>query len=125
MRRDRRLENDHRIVIGREEIFTGVTVMSSIVSSCPTCGQALTPGLGGYCPQCSPEFHPAPMAPPPQTGAKWLDLLWAFIVWGVSGGFLLLLEYSFRLALLATGRRIPDVQLTQGAVILSLALTFI
>jgi membrane protease YdiL (CAAX protease family) len=65
------------------------------------------------------------MAPPPQARAKWLDLLWAFIVWGVSGGFLLLLEYSFRLALLATGRRIPDVQITQGAVILSLALTFI
>jgi uncharacterized protein len=99
--------------------------MSSTVSSCPTCGQALTPELGGYCPQCSPEFHPDPMASPPHTGAKWLDLLWAFIVWGVSGGFLLLLEYSFRLALLATGRRIPDVQITQGSVILSLALTFI
>jgi hypothetical protein len=63
--------------------------------------------------------------PPPQSQAKWSDLLWAMIVWGVSGGFLLLMEYSFRLFLLATGRGIPDVQLTQFAVIFSLVVTFI
>ncbi|HEX5081647.1 MAG TPA: CPBP family intramembrane glutamic endopeptidase [Blastocatellia bacterium] len=70
-----------------------------------------------------PVAEPTPPAPPYE--ATRLDLLWAFIVWGVSGGFLLLLEYSFRLLLLLSGRGIPDVQLTQGAVILSLAVTFI
>jgi membrane protease YdiL (CAAX protease family) len=66
-----------------------------------------------------------PMPPAPPYEATRLDLLWAFIVWGVSGGFLLLLEYGFRLLLLLSGRGIPEVQLTQGAAILSLAVTFI
>jgi CAAX protease family protein len=66
-----------------------------------------------------------PTPPTPPYEATRLDLLWAFIVWGISGGFLLLLEYSFRLLLLLGGRGIPDVQLTQGAVILSLVVTFI
>jgi membrane protease YdiL (CAAX protease family) len=103
--------------------------MSSTVSSCPTCGQALTPGPGAYCTQCSPAYHPEPMAEPtppaPRYEAKPVDLLWAFIVWGISGGFLLLLEYGFRLLLLLSGRRIPEVQFTEGGVILSLAVTFI
>jgi uncharacterized protein len=98
--------------------------MSSTVFFCPTCGRELATEPGGQCPQCAPTFNPEPMTPP-QSGAKWSDLFWAMIVWGVSGGFLLLLEYGFRLFLLLSGRGIPDVQLTQGAVILSLAITFI
>jgi uncharacterized protein len=98
--------------------------MSSIISFCPTCGQALTPEPRGYCPQCSPTSHPEPI-PPPQSQAKWSDLFWAMIVWGVSGGFLLLLEYGYRLFLLATGGGIPDVQITRFAVIFSLVVTFI
>lgn len=98
--------------------------MSSIVSFCPTCGRELAPGPGGQCPQCLPTFQPEPTTPP-QSGAKWLDLLWAMIVWGVSGGFLLLLEYGFRSLYWLTDRRMPEANITQGVVILTLAFTFI
>lgn len=98
--------------------------MSSTVSFCPTCGQALAAGPGGYCPQCSPAFHPAPITPP-QSGAKWLDLLWALIVWGVSGGFLLILDYVFRFIYRQAYGELPEIQITRGAVILTLALTLV
>jgi membrane protease YdiL (CAAX protease family) len=100
--------------------------MSSTVYICPTCGQALATEPGAYCPQCSPAFHPEP--PPPQyepRQASWMDLFWAGIVWGVSGGFLLILNYGVLLAIWLAGGGMPDVQMTQGAVIFSLALTFV
>lgn len=98
--------------------------MSSTVSFCPTCGRALTAGPGAYCPQCSPAFHPEPTTPP-QSGAKWSDLLWAFVVWGVSGPFLLTLDYLFRFVLWLSNRSLPEVQLTQTAVIFLLAVTLV
>jgi uncharacterized protein len=50
-------------------------------------------------------------------------LLWALIVWGVSGGFLLILDSLFRLLLWLTNRSLPEVQLTRIAVIFTLAVT--
>jgi membrane protease YdiL (CAAX protease family) len=55
--------------------------------------------------------------------AKWSDLFWAFVVWGVSGGFLLILEYGFRFTFWLTNRHLPEVQITRGAAILSLTIT--
>lgn len=98
--------------------------MSSTVSFCPTCGQALATEPGGYCPQCSPAFRPE-RTPPPQPGAKWMDLFWALIVWGVSGGFALVLDFGLRYMLWLTDRRLPEVQVTQPAVIFMLMVTLI
>jgi membrane protease YdiL (CAAX protease family) len=122
MWRDRRFEDDHRFVVGREEIFIGVNAMSYIVSFCPTCGRTLAPGPGANCPQCAPAFHPEPMTPP-QSGAKWSDLLWALMVWGLSGGFLLIMENGLRLSYWLTNRSLPEFQITRDAVILSLGVT--
>jgi CAAX protease family protein len=97
--------------------------MSSTVYFCPTCGRALAAGPGERCPQCAPAFHPEPM--PPQFEAKWSDLLWAFVVWGVSGPFLLALDYLFRLILWLDNRSLPEIQITQTAVIITLAVTLV
>jgi uncharacterized protein len=93
--------------------------MSSTLSFCPTCGRALA---GGYCPQCAPAPHPEPITPP-QFGAKWSDLFWALVVWGVSGGFLLTLDYLFRSFYWLSNLPLPEIQLTRSAVILTLAVT--
>jgi uncharacterized protein len=100
--------------------------MSFIVSFCPTCGRALAsePEPGAYCPQCAPAFHPEPITPP-QFGARRVDLLWAFIVWGVSGGFLLTLDYLFRLILWLTNFSLPEAQITRRVVILTLSITLL
>jgi hypothetical protein len=54
-----------------------------------------------------------------------MDLFWALIVWGVSGGFALILDFGFRYLLWVTGRRMPEVQVTQQAVIFMLVATLI
>jgi uncharacterized protein len=97
--------------------------MSSTIYSCPTCGRALAAGTGERCPECAPTFHPEPTAT--QSVAKWSDLFWAFVVWGVSGGFLLILGYGFRLALWLANRPLPEIQITRREAILSLAVTLI
>jgi CAAX protease family protein len=98
--------------------------MSSTVYSCPTCGRALASGPGERCPQCAPTIHPEP-ATPPQSGAKWSDLLWAFVVWGVSGPFVLILDYILRFILWLKNRSLPEVQITRVAVIFFLAITLV
>jgi membrane protease YdiL (CAAX protease family) len=98
--------------------------MSSTVYFCSTCGRALTPGPGEDCPQCSPTFHPEPTAPP-QSGVKWSDLLWAFVVWGVSGPIVLIVDYLLRFILWLKNVSLPEVQITPFAVIFSLAITLV
>ena len=98
--------------------------MSSTVYFCPTCGRALASGPGESCPQCAPTFHPEPTAPP-QSGAKWSDLLWAFVVWGVSGPFVLILDYISRFILWLKNRSLPEVQITPFYVIFFLAITLV
>jgi membrane protease YdiL (CAAX protease family) len=95
--------------------------MSSTVYFCPTCGRALASGPGESCPQCAPAFHPEPT--PPQSAAKWSDLLLAFVVWGVSGPFVLILDYLIRSIYWLNNSSLPEVQITPFAVIFSLAIT--
>lgn len=57
--------------------------------------------------------------------AKWSDLLWAFVVWGVSGPILLILDYLVRFILWLKNRSLPEVQITQVAVIFLLAITLV
>jgi CAAX protease family protein len=63
--------------------------------------------------------------PTPQSGAKWSDLLWAFVVWGVSGPFLLIIDYLLRFILWLKNISLPEVQITPFAVISSLAITLV
>jgi uncharacterized protein len=97
--------------------------MSSTVYFCPTCGRALASGPGERCPQCAPAFHPEPTTT--QSVAKWSDLLWAFLVWGVSGPFVLMLDYLFRFILWLSNSSPPELQITPFAVKLSLAITLV
>ncbi|MGE0127829.1 MAG: lysostaphin resistance A-like protein [Blastocatellales bacterium] len=98
--------------------------MSSIVTFCPSCGRALEPEQGNICPQCAITFQPSP-PPPTETGSKWLDVFWALIVWGVSGGFMLILDLAVRLGYWLAFRSQPEVQITRGVVIISLVVTLI
>jgi membrane protease YdiL (CAAX protease family) len=62
---------------------------------------------------------------PPQSGAKWSDLIWALIVWGFSGGFALILGYVYSFILWLYDRRLPEVQITREFVILTLGGTLV
>jgi uncharacterized protein len=97
--------------------------MSSTVYFCPTCGRALASGPGESCPQCAPSFHPEPTTP--QFAAKWSDLSLAFVVWGVSGPFVLMLDYLFRFILWLNNVSLREIEITQRAVIFSLAATLV
>ncbi len=57
--------------------------------------------------------------------SPWMDLLWAFLIWGVSGAFLLGLDAALRLALYLLGKEIPKIEITRGAAILTLAITLV
>jgi CAAX protease family protein len=94
--------------------------MSSTVYFCPTCGRALASNPGERCPQCAPAFHPEPTTT--QSVARWSDLLWAFLVWGVSGPFVLILNYLL-LFILWLNNSMPEIQITQASVIFSLSIT--
>jgi CAAX protease family protein len=95
--------------------------MSSTVYFCPTCGRALASGPGESCPQCAPSFHPEPTTT--QSVAKWSDLPLAFVVWGVSGPFLLMLDYLIRFYYWLKNSSLPQLEITPLAVKLSLAIT--
>jgi hypothetical protein len=96
--------------------------MSSTVYFCPTCGRALASGSGESCPQCAPSFHPEP-TPTPQSEAKWSDLLLAFVVWGVSGPFVLILSYLILFIYWLSNSSLPEAQITPFSVIFSLSIT--
>lgn len=98
--------------------------MSSLTTYCPSCGRALSPEQDNFCPQCEITIQPSPL-PSRESGSKWLDLLWALIVWGVSGGFLLILDFVIRIAYWFVYRHAPEIQVTRGAVIASLVVTLI
>lgn len=67
-----------------------------------------------------------PVAPATENSSSpWLDLLWAFLIWGVSGAFLLGLDAALRLALYLLGKEIPKIEITRGAAILTLAITLV
>lgn len=106
-------------------------------SYCPVCGQAIETEPGSLCQQCqarssqaienqnwSPEAQPLAV-PAGKPTSPWFDLLWAFLVWGVSGAFLLGLDAALRLTLYLMGQQIPRIEITRGAAILTLAITFV
>jgi len=97
--------------------------MSFISYSCPTCGRAVTSGHGESCPQCATGFRPEPTTTQPV--AKWSDLLLAFVVWGVSGPFVLILGYLILFIYWLSNSSLPEAQITQAGVILSLAITLL
>jgi len=101
--------------------------MSTTVTFCPSCGRTLGPEQGNFCAQCALTVQPLQSPPSAQSESrsKWLDLLWASIVWGLSGGFLLMLDLVFRLGYWLAYHSQPEVQVTRGVVIISLAITLI
>lgn len=120
--------------------------MSSTITYCPSCGRAIESEAGALCPQCRISFQPSSPSPahaPSQSGDwppvprhpadlasdliassnKWVDLLWAFLIWGVSGAFLVALDVAVRVGLWATHRKMPAVEFTRGIVVFMLAAT--
>ncbi len=104
---------------------------------CPACGQAIEAEPGSLCIQCqsgssrgldsvgwSPEAQLLAVAAE-KPSSPWFDLLWAFLVWGVSGAFLLGLDAALRLTLYLMGQQIPKIEITRGAAILTLAITLV
>jgi hypothetical protein len=92
--------------------------MTSLASYCRNCGRALDPGSSDLCAQCSISYSPATTESKPNI----FDLVWAFLVWGVSGGFMLMADTAYRLAYWFAYHRSPEIQLTRGVVIISLGL---
>lgn len=112
--------------------------MSITTAYCPSCGQAVETGPGTLCAQCQASF-PSTQSPqanwltgaeisPMETekpGSPWLDLLWAFLIWGVSGAFLMALDAALRVSLWALGQKIPEIEITRGAAIFTLLITMV
>lgn len=94
--------------------------VSLVATDCPTCGRALEQQ---DCPQCAPIYAP-PAVPAVTPKSAWWDVLWAFVVWGVSGGFLLSLDMVYRIALWLSGAGVPEIKLTPLMVLASLVVTF-
>lgn len=113
--------------------------MSITTAYCPSCGQAVETEPGSLCARCQTAFSisPEPVhevnwltgAQMPveaeQPSSPWLDLLWAFLIWGVSGAFLIALDGALRLALYLLGKKIPEIEITRGAAIFTLAITLV
>lgn len=128
--------------------------MSSITTYCPSCGRASESEPDSLCPQCRmaqvsayqtagatanpPEILPESQMPENQmetllpdssatqkSSSPWMDLLWAFLIWGLSGAFLLGLDAALRLALFLINKDIPKIELSRGAVIFSLVITLV
>jgi membrane protease YdiL (CAAX protease family) len=70
-----------------------------------------------------PAAEPIPSQDKPSN--KWLDLFWAFLIWGLSGAFLLGLDAVLRLVLLAMHKKLPEVEITRGMAIFTLAATLV
>ncbi len=91
------------------------------VSNCRLCGRIVEPGMSDFCPQCGASYaaiaHETPASKPTV-----FDLAWAFVVWGISGGFMLLLDVAYRASIWLQGKTL-DLQITTPIVIASLILT--
>lgn len=117
--------------------------MSITTAYCPSCGQTIQTTSGTLCVQCQANFSSVESAQPVQevnwvTGAQvpsyaegekpsspWLDLLWAFLIWGVSGAFLIALDGVLRLVIYMLGQQVPKVEITRGVAIFTLVITMV
>ncbi|MEP7338587.1 MAG: CPBP family glutamic-type intramembrane protease [Acidobacteriota bacterium] len=123
--------------------------MSSTITYCPACGRSVESEPGALCPQCrtsspSSALWPTEASDPPSASEpsgwppvaepipsqdkpsnKWLDLFWAFLIWGSSGAFLLGLDALLRLVLLAMHKKLPEVEITWSMAIIMLAVTLV
>lgn len=115
--------------------------MSITTTYCPSCGKTIEAEPGSLCQNCQMQLHqniqpshlPAnavgaqpPVAIPPQKpSSPWLDLFWAFLVWGFSGAFALGLEAVTRLSYYLSGKPLPDIKITPFLAIVTLVLTLI
>lgn len=70
-----------------------------------------------------PAAEPSQLQDPPTN--KWLDVFWAFLIWGLSGAFLLGLDALLRVVLLAMHKQIPPVEITRGMAIITLVATLV
>lgn len=96
--------------------------MSYAITNCRGCGRMLDAGQGELCPSCSIT---APALDQTQYPASKLDLFWALVVWGVSGGFLLLLELVYRLYLLINHQSVPEIKPNMLIILVTLAMTLV
>ncbi len=99
--------------------------MSSVITSCTVCGRPVDAVAGGFCNACAPSFASPPMPSVMEDKASFLDLFWAFGVWGISGGFLLILDAAFRVYMKITQGQMPEIQMNTAIAIVSLGLTMI
>ncbi len=117
--------------------------MSITTAYCPSCGQTIQTAPGTLCAQCQANLPTIDPVQPAQEinwatgapalsyteeekpGSPWLDLLWAFLIWGVSGAFLIALDGALRLVIYMLGQEIPKVEITRGVAIFTLVITLV
>ena len=104
--------------------------MSSVTTYCRVCGRPSGPEWNGVCPQCgapaAESAQPLPQYPQyqavtPQWKPSYADLFWAFVVWGVSGGFGVMLDMAIRFSYWRTNGKPIELQLTTPLVIATTA----
>src|SRR5215510_10029055 len=96
--------------------------MSDAVSYCPNCGSLLD--ANNSCPQCDLSYS-AVVSEQPKSKPSGFDLAWAIVVWGISGGFLLMLDLAYRIWLNLRQGGIPEIRITTPIVIFSLLVTML
>jgi uncharacterized protein len=97
--------------------------MHLALTNCSFCGRGFESAGSQICPQCTPEYA-AVASDRHMSKVTVFDLAWAFVVWGVSGGFLLALDIVYRATIWLQGKTL-ELQITTPLVIASLVLTML
>lgn len=99
-------------------------VQSSVLTSHQPPIQGYHSSVQGILPSDEgPPIHPPIASATPPPGSPWLDLFWAFLIWGLSGAFLVGLDVALRFGLWAAHKELPKLEITRGVAIFSLVLT--
>lgn len=112
--------------------------MSITTTYCPSCGQSIEAEPGSLCPQCqtrtpsitdngdwSTDAQLSFATEAEKPGSSRLDLLWAFLVWGISGPFLLAADAAIRLVYYFKGKELPKIEITLFLAVVTLVMTLI